>query len=181
MKRTIITLIILAVGFIWTSCDEEKGQTILEITAISPASEPFGDVITSEGTIPDDEVEITVANELKNASGLSSLTYADVILDAVTFTYNRVDGGSDAPAPFRFAVTYRVGANGDLTFTAPILKSTTKIEFPISDLINFGYERSTNFVKIKFDVTVEITGKTIEGDPMYARGAITMIVANWAD
>lgn len=183
MKRPIQLLLLLAaVAVALTSCDFEKGQSFLIIESIDPANTPFGDILSSDGIVPTDTVEIVFANEVKNPDGFANLTQADIVIDAVTVSFNRIDGGSDTIPSFRQAVTLRVPANGTASLTGfPLLPSTRKLEFPVSDLIFFGFERSTNFTSIRVDAVLEVTGKTVEGDPVYVRGSITMELTDWAD
>ncbi|HUX06137.1 MAG TPA: hypothetical protein VMX35_02395 [Acidobacteriota bacterium] len=183
MTRKVLLLTIFAAAALFVSCSgEEKGQVILTVASINPASEPFGDTMSSNGTIPGDAIDIELNSDLKNPGGLSSLTWADVIIESITVSFNRIDGGSDKPQTFRSAVSYKVPAQGVLTIEGfAIVPATMKGQFPISDLIFYGYERSTNYISIKCDVIVEFDGKTIEGDRVYAKGQISIEFTNWAD
>lgn len=180
-KLTFVILVISAVLFA-NSCTEERGQVLLVISAINPTSDPFGDVLDSEGIIPSDTIEIDLLNAYKNPDGLDSNAFSDIIVNTVTVSFNRIDGGSDSPGTFRSNVTYRVPASGSLAIeNFTVIPATMKAQFPIGDLIYYGYERSTNFTSIKYNITIELSGKTLEGDPVYAKGSISIELADWAD
>lgn len=180
--QKISAIAVIALMVFVSSCSMEKGQSILTITAIEPSSDPFGDIITNEGGIPSDTVEISLFNDLKNPSDVTNTVYANINIDSVTVTFTRNDGGKDVPASYRHAIQYVVPAEGSLTIeNFPIIPATMKAQFPISDLLTFGYERSTNYTSIKLNCTLEISGKTVEGDPVYAKGSISIELTNWAD
>ena len=183
MKRPIQLILVLAiVAAAMTSCDFKDGQAILIIESIDQVSAPFGDVLNSDGVVPSDSIGITFLNEVKNLDGFGSSAQADIIIEAITVSFNRIDGGSDTIPAFREALTLRVPANGTSTIDSfPVLPSTRKLEFPVSDLIFFGFERSTNFTSIRVDVIIEVTGETVEGDPVFVRGNISMELTDWAD
>jgi hypothetical protein len=183
MMRKIFLPALLALATLFFGCsDQEKGQVILSVAAINPASDPFGDTITSAGGVPGDAVDIELHNDLKNPAGLESTTWANVVIESVTVSFNRIDGGSDKPQTFRTAVSYMVTANGVLTIeNFTIVPATMKTQFPISDLLFYGYERSTNFTSIKCDVILEFDGKSLEGYRVYAKGQISIEFTNWAD
>ena len=180
-KALLFTLLVLATLVVACS-DQERGQVILTIASANPSSDPFGDILTNEGTIPPDTIDLELHNDLKNPDGLASTTFANVQLESITCSFTRVDGGSDKPNTFRTTVSYSVPANGVTNIEGfVIVPATMKTQFPISDLIFYGYERNTNFVSIRCDVLIEIEGKTLEGDPVYASGSITIEFADYAD
>jgi hypothetical protein len=183
MTKKIYLLVLLAVATLLAGCsDQEKGQVILSVAAINPASDPFGDTITVDGSVPGDAVNIELHNDLKNPSGLESTTWANVIIESITVSFVRIDGGSDKPQTFRTAVSYMVPANGVLTIeNFAIVPATMKGQFPISDLLFYGYERSTNFTSIKCDVILEFDAKSLEGYRVYAKGQVSIEFTNWAD
>ena len=182
MSKKLLILPVLAVLMFALSCSEERGQVILTVASINPSSDPFGDIMDKDGIIPPDTVDIELHNDLKNPEGLGSLTFADIVVEAVTISFTRVDGGSDKPPTFRTATSYLVPAQGILTINDfLIIPATLKAQFPLSDLLYYGFERSTNFTSIRMDVRLEFTGHTHEGDPVYASGTITMEFTNWAD
>lgn len=183
MKRPIkILLILAAIAATLTSCDFEKGQSFLIIEFVEEASSPFGDVLSTDSTVPSDSINIQFVNEVKNPEGFVNATQADIVIDSITVSFNRIDGGADTIPPFKQAVTLRVPANGTAALEGfPVMPSTRKLEFPVSDLIYYGFERSTNFTSIRVDVILEVSGKTVEGDPVYVRGNISMELTDWAD
>jgi hypothetical protein len=184
MKKPAIVLIATALfGLsLMLACSEERGQVLFKISEVYPSNDPFGDVLTNDGAIPSDSVDIIFGNDVKNPNALGSLTYADVMVENITFSFARTDGGSDKPDNFRISVSYRVPANSSTRVDGlGVVPATMKTKFPISDLIFYGYERSTNFSSIKMDVLIEAEGHTIEGDRVYASGRISIELANWAD
>lgn len=182
MKKLTFAILVISAVLFANSCSEERGQVILVISAINPTSDPFGDVLDSEGIIPPDTIEIDMLNQYKNPDGLDANAFSDIILDTITVSFNRIDGGSDSPGTYRSKVTYRVPAAGSLTIdNFTVIPATMKAQFPIGDLIYYGYERSTNFTSIKYDLIIELSGKTLEGDPVFAKGSISIELADWAD
>jgi len=181
--RKKLLIVLLALSAIAVSCSEvEKGQVILTVVSINPASDPFGDTLSKDGTIPSDAVDIQLSSDLKNPVGLESTAYANIRLESVTVSFIRIDGGSDKPETFRTKVAYEIPAGGVIDIESfTIVPATMKSKFPISDLIFYGFERSTNFISIKCDVLLEFEGHTVEGDRVYARGSTTIEFTNWAD
>lgn len=182
MKKLAFVILVISAMLFANSCSEERGQVLMVITAIDPASDPFGDVLNSDGVIPPDNIDIEVLNTYKNPEGLGSNAFSDIIIDTITVSFTRTDGGSDSPGTYRSRVTYRVPENGSLTIQGfTVIPATMKAQFPIGDLIYYGYERSTNFTSIKYDIKIELSGKTLEGDPVYAQGSISIELTDWAD
>ena len=182
MKKTLLIAFLGLLTLVVACSDQERGQVILTIASANPASDPFGDVISSDGTIPPDSIDLEIHNDLKNPDGLSSTTFANVRLESITCSFTRVDGGSATPSTFKTNVAYTVAANGVLNIEGfVVVPATMKTQDPISDLIYYGYERSTNFVSIRCDIMLEVAGTTLEGDPVYASGSITIEFANYAD
>lgn len=183
MLKKISLLILIATSVISVSCsDETRGQVVFTVSSITARSTPFGDILDSSGIIPTDEVDVILNNNLRNPSGLGSTTFTDVLVDSVTISFNRTDGGSDKPPTVKYAISARVVTNGSVLITSiTLMPSTMKQQFPISDLLIYGFERSTNYTSIKLDATLEFTGKTVEGDPVFASGKISLELTNWAD
>lgn len=181
MPRKLIVVSLLALLTLSLSCGDEKGQVILSIISLTAVSQPFGDILDDEGTIPTDSVDIILHNDVKNPDFFGSLTYADIILDSITVSFTRTDGGSATPETFRSAVSYTVPARGQILISGfPIVPGTLKTKFPVSDLLFYGYERSTNFISIRCDIKIEISGRTVEGDPVFTEGGIAIEFTNWA-
>ena len=182
MKRISTVITLVASAMLLFSCTLEKAVSILIIGSIDQTSTPFGDTLSNDGTIPSDTVDIVLFNELRNPDGVGGTANSDIILDSITVIYNRVDGGSDTPTPFRYAITLRIPAEGSARVEEfPILPATKKAEFPLSDLVFFGYERSTTFTSIKIDAILEFSGKTVDGEPIFAKGNLSIEITNWAD
>lgn len=181
-KFFVLTTVLMLALLLTIACSEERGQAILTISNVVPANDPFGDILTDEGSIPSDSVDITFRNDLKNPEGLKSTTYADIIIESITISFIRTDGGSDMPDTFRVGVSFRVPSFGSYNASGfVIVPATLKTKFPLSDLLFYGYERSTYFNSIKYDIRIEAEGHTLEGDRVYASGKIPIEFANWAD
>ncbi len=181
MKKLLVIIAALLMGLLMSSCSEEKGMSILVIESILPETDPFGDIMTDEGGVMTDTVEISFAALLKNNS-MAGVVYADVIIEKLVISYTRIDGGVDVPTSFEFFSTLQVPGGGGATMTGvPVLSATKKLEAPLSDLYILGYEDSTSFSKIRMRINIEVVAKTLEGDPIYASGSISIEVTNWAD
>ena len=181
MKKYLLLTIVLCLT-LFVGCEKDvTGLSELRIQAIVPVSAPFGDVLTNDGTIPSDTIDIQFYNVYKDPSNFRASNYADIYIEKVTVSFNRVDGGSDTPVNFDQAITLICETDSTAVIEDfPIFPATRKLEFPVSDLVYYGYERSTNFQSIQVRVTLEVTGRTLAGDPVYAKGQIDMEFANWA-
>jgi len=181
-KLTILTLIISCALLLGSCNNEGEAQARLIIQSIDQINDPFGDVLNSNGVIPPDLVDITLLSLPINLNDGTSGTYGDILVDLINVTFTRLDGGTDVPAGFSIPVTLRVPISGTATIqNLPILPSTVKNTFPISDLITFGYERTTNFTSIRMQINIEISGKTLAEHPVVVTGTVVVELANYAD
>jgi hypothetical protein len=181
MKKLILVTALSLMALFLASCSEEKGMSILVIESIDSATEPFGDIMTNDGGVMTDIVDVNFLAQLKNQT-LTNTNYTDVIIEKLVISFTRLDGGTDTPTSFEYFNTLRVPGGGSAKMAGvPILSATKKLELPLSELYDFGYERSTSFDTIKLRVNIEAVGKSIDGSPIYARGSISMEITNWAD
>ena len=185
-KKLLIVIAIAAVLF--SSCSEDNGpferetsSVIFTVTDITPVTDPFGDIQSDGGTIEGDSVKVLFANYMKDQNWVGKKIYSDVILNSYTVSFRRTDGGYDIPKTLRRGLTLRVLADGiNEIDSLEVIPATMKAEFPLNDLLYYGYERSTNYNKISMDIILEFEGHTVEGDPVSAKGYIGVIVTNWA-
>ena len=172
--------------------DNESAPTILIIDRINAVTDPFGDVLSRSGTIPDDLIEVLFTAHLKASTSPpgtpASPELGDVVLERYEVTFVRTDGGTAVPRGFQRAMNARVrltphGAENRFVTTVDltILPATSKSQPPISFLIDPGLEPDTGFVNIQLDATIRFFGHTIAGEPVTAVGGIGINVANWAD
>lgn len=169
--------------------DDTDSPVILVVQSIEPVNDPFGDVITNTGTIPDDVVNVTFAAHPKNPeiTGSTGPELADVLIERFEVTFERTDGGSDVPKGFQRGMSLRVrntpqGEEEILTSEAEITvaPSTTKAQPPISFLIDPGFEPDTGFVNIQVNATIRFFGRTISGKQVSAQGNIGINFADFA-
>ena len=112
MKKVLLLTLLVLATLVVACSDQERGQVILTIASANPSSDPFGDILSNDGTIPPDTIDLELHNDLKNPDGLASTTFANVQVESITCSFTRVDGGSDKPNTFRTTVSYQVPANG---------------------------------------------------------------------
>jgi hypothetical protein len=172
--------------------DETANAVILVINSIEPTSDPFGDVLSLSGIIPEDGIEVAFSAHLKGpvtaSPGITTPELQDIVLERYEVTFQRTDGGTQAPPGFARAMTARVRltALGSGTLNTTIVSlvlvpSTTKAQPPISFLISPGSEPSTNFTNIQLKATITFFGKTLSGDPVTVTGQFGINLANFGD
>jgi len=192
--------VLAAVLFTMTGCsatgdiDNTQNAVVLVITSIVPTSDPFGDVVTSEGTILDDTIDVVFAAHLKApVTGQDSNTMAptlqDIVLERYEVTYTRSDGGTQVPAGFERGISQRVRLtpHGELilrevTITGLVIApSTTKAQPPVSLLIDPGFEGTTGYVNIQVNAHITFFGRTIAGDSVTVSAIVGINFANFGD
>lgn len=174
------------------SIDDSESAAILVINQISQTSDPFGDVLTSGGTIPEDTIEVEFAAHLKAPTGppgtATEPTLQSIVIDSYQVEFTRTDGGPQAPSGFRRGMSLRVvitetGQTTLNTSTASItlVPSTTKAQVPISFLIDPGFEPDTGFVNIQANARITFFGRTLAGDRVTATADVGINFANFGD
>lgn len=168
--------------------DDTPAPVILVPGNVTQNSDPFGDVLTSAGTIPADSITVEFAARLKNPDDLTQPALQDVIIERYEVTFERTDGGTAVPKGFQRATSARVqitphGQQNELITSLDIVlvPSTTKSQPPISHLISPGVEPGTGFVNIQVMATVRFLGKTVAGEPVSAVVRVGINFADFAD
>jgi len=190
----LVPLAALVVGCTATGdVDNTANNVILNIEDVQYLSDPFGDVLTSGGTILDDTISVDFSAVLKapitTNPAVVQPDLQSIALDRYEVTFTRTDGGTQAPPGFQRGIA------GLVRLTEPqaeevviqnitgivILPSTTKAQPPISYLISPGSEPGTNFTNIQVNARIQFFGHTLAGDPVTVVGNIGINLANFGD
>ena len=172
--------------------DDTANNVILVLSGLAPTSDPFGDVITTTGTILEDSLTATFSAHLKAPITTNPTTtrpeLQEVVIERYEVTFTRTDGGTAVPAGFTRAIALRVrlseaGADdlNESTISLVIVPSTQKAQPPISFLISPGIEPGTNFTNIQITANITFFGRTLAGDSVSVSGAIGINFANYGD
>lgn len=190
----LLSLGAVAVSLVLVGCsapgdiDNTSSPVILVAGNLAEVSSPFGDVLTSGGTVPDDSVTIRFTARLKQASNNTAPALQEVILERYEVTFVRTDGGTAIPAGFQRAMNSKVritphnAAQEVFTeVTVSVMPSTGKIQPPISHLITPGFEPDTGFINIQCTATMRFFGTTISGEQVTATASVGINFANFGD
>ncbi len=165
-----------------------SAPVVLIVSSLLAGNAPFGDVLSTDGTLPEDTVVVTLIARMKNPSDLSQPGLQDILVERYEVTFSRTDGGTAKPPGFQRAISakVRVTPNGSTTetitgLTLVLVPSTLKSQPPLSHLILPGFEPVTGFVSIQATATVRFFGHTIAGDAVQAEAAIGLNFADFAD
>lgn len=173
--------------------DELASSVIFNIESFEVQSVPFGDMITSGGTILDDAVTFELSAVLKAPITTNpQVTAPDlqiIALDHYEVTFTRTDGGTAVPPGFTRGITgvVRLSEPGTQQVNVTTLSniviapSTTKAQPPLSFLISPGSEPSTNFTNIQVNARIQFFGTTTGGDPVTVVGNIGINFADYGD
>jgi len=168
--------------------DNTPAPVILVVGNISQTTSPFGDVLTSGGTIPEDGIEVQFTARLKNGTDNTAPTLQEIIVQRYEVTFARTDGGTAIPAGFQRGMNVRVrvtphNSQSDILTNAQLVlvPSTIKSQPPISHLISPGFEPETGFVNIQVNATIRFFGHTLAGDAVSATATIGVNFANFGD
>ncbi|MFQ5743462.1 MAG: hypothetical protein ACE5HV_07725 [Acidobacteriota bacterium] len=190
---------ILALAMVMAGCgasgniDDTQNAVVLVIDSITQVSNPFGDILTSSGSILDDTVDVVFSAHLKSPSPPPGSpldpTLQDIILERYEVTFVRTDGGTAVPAGFQRGMSLRVRLTpqGDVILrestasSLVIAPATEKSQPPISFLIDPGFEPSTGFVNIQVNATLRFFGRTIAGDKVSVSATIGINFADFGD
>ena len=192
--------VVAAMLFTMTGCgasgeiDNTENAVVLVLTSIVPSTDPFGDVLTSGGTILDDTIDVAFAAHLKapvtaGDSNTLAPTLQDIILERYEVTYQRTDGGTQVPSGFERGISLRVRLtpHGEVVLRESeydglvIAPSTTKAQPPVSLLIDPGFESTTGYVNIQVNAHITFFGTTIAGDRVAVSAIVGMNFANFGD
>lgn len=168
--------------------DNTPAPVILVVGNISQQSDPFGDVITSGGTIPEDTIQVEFTARLKNGLDNTAPVLQEIIIQRYEVTFERTDGGVAVPAGFQRAINFRVrvtanNSQSDIITTVDLVlvPSTSKAQPPISHLVSPGFEPDTGFINIQVTATIRFFGRTLAGEAISATAKIGVNFANFGD
>lgn len=168
--------------------DDSAGAVFLVVSTIEAISDPFGDVITSSGSILEDRVRVDLVARLKNPTDVTAPTMQEIVIDRYEVTFSRTDGGSAVPAGFTRGINQkvRITEHGSTTeritqFDIVLAPATIKSQPPIAHLVSPGIEPGTGYVNIQATATIRFYGQTLSGDPITASATIGIDFANFAD
>lgn len=119
----------------------------------------------------------TVKSNLKNPAGGTS-SFLDTRLDDYLVEWTRIDGGTKAPGPERFAGNVVVPAGSSSTLTNyPYMTAGALLLPPLDQLLPFngGIDRETRKSEIRCKATVTYSGHTLSGQPVRGVGSFDMI------
>ena len=167
---------------------DTSAPVILIVSSLSGSNTPFGDVLTTGGTLPEDTASVSFIARMKSPSDVTQPALQEILLERYEVTFSRTDGGSVLPPGFRRAMSakVRVTPHGSPTETVTaaslvLVPSTHKNQPPLSHLIQPGFEPVTGFVNIQATATVRFFGHTIAGDAVQAEASIGINFADFAD
>jgi len=173
--------------------DNADSNVILNLESFSLVSDPWGDVLTSGGTILDDTASFSFSAVIKAPISTDPLTTTpdlqNIALERYEVTFTRTDGGTSVPPGFQR------GISGIVRLTEPgseevvlttlsslvVMPSTTKAQPPVSFLIDPGSEPDTNFTNIQVNARIQFFGRTLSGSPVTVVGNIGINFANYGD
>lgn len=183
-----LLLAMASVGCAAGDIDNTPAPVVLVVGDIITTSDPFGDILTTGGTIPEDSIEVEFTARLKNSSDLTQPTFQDIVLERYEVTFQRTDGGSAVPAGFQRALNARVrvtphGQQNEVITVVSItlVPSTSKTQPPLSHLISPGIEPDTGFINIQVTATLRFFGRTVAGEQVAGQASIGINFANFAD
>jgi hypothetical protein len=167
-KISILFLLTLALALF--GCEERTEQTdtggvVLEL-AFGSVGVPYRSSVNGElAAVNTLQVALlTINSVVTNAVNSNTSALMDVELEAIEFTYTRVDGGTRVPPPFIFNMLATVPAGGTLSFAQmPIMSFDQVNSPPVSDLLfeNGGFDKETGKTSIVMNVWVRAYGRTI--------------------
>lgn len=142
----------------------------------------FSDVITTSGTVFNDNGTASLSSELINPGQVESTYYHDIIVDQIDIEYTRSDGltgqGVDVPYSFSQRVNLRVPiGEGVFRLSFILIQHTAKMESPLVELINVGQEHV-----LKLEAHITFHGRDLGGhriDPV--TGTISVWCSNFGD
>jgi hypothetical protein len=173
--------------------DNAANNVILNIEAINLVSDPWGDVLTTGGTILDDTADFTFSAVIKapitTNPALLLPELQNIALERYEVTFTRTDGGTAVPPGFTRGISGVVRLSETSaeevvlsTFGGlVVVPSTTKAQPPISFLIDPGTEPDTNFANIQVNARIQFFGRTFAGDQVIVVGNIGINFANYGD
>ncbi len=167
--------------------DEVASPVWLTVSAIEPASTPFGDVYDSElGSFMPDTVKVTLAAHFSNQSTPPTGTaFTTIQVTSYRVTFQRTDDGVEIPAGFQQALTATVTAGGGETIIdgLTIVRADQKLQPPLYYLtpFSYGFEPGTGYTTIACNCIIDFYGHTLAGDAVSASAGIGINFADYAN
>jgi len=173
--------------------DNTNNAVILNIEEIELVSDPWGDILTSGGTILDDTATFVLSAVIKapvsTDPSITTPELQSIAMERYEVTFTRTDGGTTVPPGFTR------GISGIVRLTEPsadeivltpfsslvVMPSTTKAQPPLSYLITPGSEPDTNFTNIQVNARIQFFGRTLAGDEVTVVGYLGINFANYGD
>lgn len=142
----------------------------------------FSDVITSNGSIFNDNATATLTAVLLDPEAESSTFYQDIIVDLIDVAYYRSDipdaqQGVDVPFAFSQAVYARVVIGETVELPFVLVQHVAKSESPLVELISGGQEKV-----LKMEVRCTFHGKDVAGNRIApVVGRVSVWFSDFAD
>jgi hypothetical protein len=199
MKRAAVFAVV-AVGLAGTGCVPDWAQTnsapyILEISNIQP-THLFSDVQIGEGSIENDDVQVSVnAFRKNNNANLNTSPVEHMYLERYEVRYFRTDGRNQEGVDVPFRITGPLGnlrfhtiTQSELELTVPItiVRHQAKLEPPLRNLrflapTDTGTEQAGGASVMTTIAEITIHARTVQGEALVARGNVQVSFANFAD
>ncbi|NKB87970.1 MAG: hypothetical protein GKS06_07105 [Acidobacteria bacterium] len=166
--------------------DDTSAPVQLILRSLTPVGANFGDVVSDDGTVSDNQIDATFVARLKRVTDTTAPALQEIVVERYEVEYRRTDGGAKVPAGMQRAITAKVQITPhgivEETLTAltlTLIPGSQKLEPPLSHLISPGFEPDTGFVTIQADAIVTFYGRTIAGDPVSVTGQVGVQFANY--
>lgn len=199
MKRAAVFAVV-AVGLAGTGCVPDWAQTnsapyILEISNIQP-THLFSDVQIGEGSIENDDVQVSVnAFRKNNNANLNTSPVEHMYLERYEVRYFRTDGRNQEGVDVPFRITGPLGnlrfhtiTQSELELTVPItiVRHQAKLEPPLANLrggtvTDTGAVQFPNGAVLTTIAEITIFGKTVQGGALKAVGNVQVTFADFPD
>jgi hypothetical protein len=142
----------------------------------------FSDVLTSSGSIINDNATADLNAVLIDPALSTGTTYQDVIVDQIDVSYSRTDGlnveGKDVPYSFSQKVNAFIIAGGSLDLAFVIVQHTAKGESPLVELSNYPNQEHV----LKMEAHVTFYSRDTGGHRLApVTGSISIWFGNFAD
>jgi len=141
----------------------------------------FSDVITTSGTVFNDNGTVTLTAKMLNPMAETPTHYHDIIIEQIDVEYSRADGlsvqGVDIPFHFSQKVSARIPIDKTVDVAFVVVQHNAKSEMPLVGLKNMGQEHI-----LKLEAKITIHGKDASGTRIEpAVGYISIWCANFGD
>jgi hypothetical protein len=201
MKRAALFAVVVGVGVSSSACVPDWAQQnsspyVMEIAGISP-SPLRSDVLTDEGSIFNDDVQVLVNVFRKNNNtGLNVTAVEHLYLERYEVRFFRTDGRNQEGIDVPFGITgplanvrfHTVSAGDEVETSVPItiVRHQAKSEPPLRNLrfragTDTGVTEAGGANIMTTIAEITIHGRTVQGDALVAVGRVEVSFANFAD